>query len=203
MKRILLSVSCLLFMLAVSVSAAAPAPGSRLLLPGNTMSTRQQIVDEFKRRLAAIDPSASPLANGYQYQTDIGKNGVDDATTNYNEDQLRKAEGNGRLQIRDETRSRGAKEVPDQKGLIATLTIQTRSYHLRDADPVELRKHLDDMAAAVTTDPTTGKQDLKLGGLAIDIEIADDGYGRDTEASSVEFCAVSWNVHHRLTPYAM
>jgi hypothetical protein len=162
---------------------------------------RQQIVDEFKRRLAAIDSSADPLANGYTYLSDIGKNGVDEWVTNYNEKQLTDAEGKARIAVFDLTRPRDAKEPLDSEGVEATLPIQTRSYHFRDLAPTEVRKHLADMAQAVVTDPDTGERDTTLGGLVVDVQITDDGFVIPNEVLTIEASAIGWNVKHELDPY--
>src|SRR5947208_2964246 len=97
----LLSVAVLLA--AVSVSAApatvtALSPDFRLqtsnpsVMPAQT-TIRQKIVDEVERRLAKIDSQAAPLANGYQYQTDIGKNTITRWTTHTNQALIAKANG--------------------------------------------------------------------------------------------------------------
>jgi hypothetical protein len=183
-----------------SVSAIRPLT-FRLQTYAFETTTRQQIVDEFKRRLATIDSSAAPLASGYQYQTDIGKNGIDEWATNYNEDQLRNAQGAARISVFDLVRTRSEKQTYDAGSVDATLPVQTRSYHLRDLTPAEVRKHLADMAQAVITDPDTGQRDLTLGGLAIDIEMSDDGFVIPHEVFTIEAAAIGWNVKQVIDPY--
>jgi hypothetical protein len=205
----------LLFMFALTISLAvlvAPAyahtpsvSAAHCSLPtANTMPSstiRQQIVDEFKRRLEKIDSSAAPLANGYQYQTDIGKNGVEEWVTHSNEDLLKSAEGQARISVFDQVRTREAKETPDSEGVSAALPVQTRCYHFRDLAPTEVRKHLADMAQAVVTDPDTGERDYTLGGLCVHSEITDDGFVVPSEVFTIEASAIGWNVHHVIDPY--
>jgi hypothetical protein len=162
---------------------------------------RQQIVNEFKRRLAKIDSAAAPLANGYQYQTDIGKNGVDEWVTHSNEDSLKSAAGQARISVFDQVRTREAKETPDSEGVSAALPVQTRAFHFRDLAPTEVRKHLADMAQAVVTDPDTGERDYTLGGLCVHAEITDDGFVVPSEVFTIEASAIGWNVHHVIDPY--
>jgi len=162
---------------------------------------RQQIVDEFSRRLKAIDSSAARLANGYQYQTDIGKNDIDEWATHYNEEQLKNAEGQARISVFDLTRTRGEKETFDSPTVYSELPLQTRSYHLRDLTPAEVRKHLADMQQAIVTDPDTGEQDLTLGGLAIDVSITDDGFVVPHEVFTIEASAVGWKVKQIIGTY--
>jgi len=165
------------------------------------MSTRQEIVDEFKRRLAKIDSSAAPLASGYQYQTDIGKNGVDEWATNYNEQQLSDAQGKARISVFDTNRTRAEKASHDAGSVKATLEVQTRSYHLRDTTPAEVRKHLADMAQAVITDPDTGEQDLRFGGQIVDLQITNDGFVIPNEVFAIEAAAIGWIVTQEIDPY--
>jgi len=211
MKRI-----ALLFMIALTIALAAATPGyahtasvsatnSKLetrntkLMPQTT--TRQQIVDEFKRRLAKIDSAADPLASGYRYQSDIGKNAVEEWVTHSNEDLLKSAQGQGRISVFDQVRTREAKETPDSEGVSAALPVQTRSFHFRDLAPTEVRKHLADMAQAVVTDPDTGERDYTLGGLCVHVEISDDGFVVPSDVFTIEASAIGWNVHHVIDPY--
>lgn len=211
MKRfvpVLLSIVVLLAAL-VSVPAHARASARSLqisaesaAMPVTPQTTiRQQIVDEFKRRLAKIDSAAAPLANGYQYQTDIGKNGVDEWVTHSNDDLLKSAEGQARISVFDQVRTREAKETPDSEGVSAALPVQTRCFHFRDLAPTEVRKHLADMAQAVVTDPDTGERDYTLGGLCVHAEITDDGFVVPSEVFTIEASAISWTVHHVIDPY--
>jgi hypothetical protein len=202
MKRFLLAVSCFLLLAvgpSVSTAGAASVISNSALMPQTT--SRQQIVDEFKRRLAKIDSSAQPLASGYTYFTDIGKNGVDEWVTNYNEKQLGDAEGKGRIAVFDTNRTRAEKSSHDAGSVSATLEIQTRCYHLRDTTPAEARQHLSDMAQAVITDPDTGETDLRLGGLAVDIQISNDGFVIPNEVFTIEASAIGWTITQEIDPY--
>jgi len=210
MKRLLtchLAACFLLVALAFMVAAparAATAHCSLLTARSDAMpqtSIRQQVVDEFKRRLGKIDSAAEPLANGYQYQTDIGKNDVEEWVTHSNEDLLQSAEGKARISVFDQVRTRDAKETPDSEGVSAALPVQTRSYHFRDLAPTEVRKHLADMAQAVVTDPDTGERDYTLGGLCVHVEISDDGFIVPSDVFTIEASAIGWNVHHVIDPY--
>ena len=202
MKSLLLAVSCFLLLAvgpSVSTAGAASVKSNSALMPQTT--SRQQIVDELKRRLATIDSSADPLASGYQFQTDIGKNGVDEWATNYNEQQLASAEGKGRISVFDTNRTRAEKDSHDAGTVSATLEIQTRCYHLRDTTPAEARQHLSDMAQAVITDPDTGETDLRLGGLAVDIQISNDGFVIPNEVFTIEASAIGWTITQEIDPY--
>ncbi len=199
----LLLVAVVLTLACVTAPARASALNPRLqTADSRPMSTiRQQIVDEFKRRLAKIDSTADPLANGYQYQTDIGKNDVEEWVTHSNEALLKSAQGKARISVFDLVRTRDPKETPDSEGVSAALPVQTRCFHFRDLEPTEVRKHLADMAQAVVTDPDTGERDYTLGGLCVHVEIADDGFIVPSESFTIEASAIGWNVHHVIDPY--
>lgn len=213
MKRLAFSLLSVAILLAALVSVPAPARASARSLQISAesaampdtpqISVRQQIVGEFKRRLAKIDSATAPLANGYQYQTDIGKNDVEEWVTHSNEDLLKSAEGQARISVFDQVRTRDPKETPDSEGVSAALPVQTRCYHFRDLAPTEVRKHLADMAQAVVTDPDTGERDYTLGGLCVHAEITDDGFVVPSEVFTIEASAIGWNVHHVIDPYAV
>jgi hypothetical protein len=161
---------------------------------------RQLIVDEFKRRLAKIDSSASPLANGYQYQTDIGKNSIDEWATVYQQEELQAAKGQARISVFDLVRTR-KKDFPDEVSIEATLPMQVRTYHWRGLTPADVRKQLADIQQAVVTDPDTGRRDLTLGGLATDINPTDDGFIIPKEVFTIEGAAVGFEVETVIEPY--
>lgn len=202
MKRfapLLLAVT-MLALLAISAPARTPRSSVSVDSAMPTPLQRQLIVDEFKRRLAKIDSSAQPLANGYQYQTDIGKNSIDEWATNYQEEELKAAEGQARISVFDLVRTR-VKEFSDQVSVEATLPMQVRTYHWRGLTPADVRKQLADIQQAVVTDPVTGKRDLTLGGLAADIKPTEDGFIIPKEVFTIEGTAVGFDVETVIEPY--
>jgi hypothetical protein len=205
-KRFLFSTLLVVAMFAALATAAARPSLAVAGHPSSVMSEpqttqRQQIVDAVKLRLKKIDSAADPLANGYQYQTDIGKNPVERWRTNYSQDELKAAEGQGMISIFDLVRTREAKDSYDQEYLVATLPIQMRVFHFRDLEPEELTKMLADMQQAAVTNPDTGERDLRLGGLAIDIKPGDDGFIIPNEVFTIEGGAVSFDVEHLIEAY--
>lgn len=162
---------------------------------------RQLIVDEFIRRLEAIDSAADPLANGYQYQTDIGKNDVVRHVTHSDQATLKAAEGKAILSVFDLVRTR-AKEYPDESDVVATLPVQVRGFHFREGVTAdELTKMLADVMQAVVTDPDTGQRDLQLGGVAVDVRPTEDGFIIPAETFEIDAFAVGFEVDHVIDTY--
>jgi hypothetical protein len=179
---------------------AAPANFSAMPTPPQT-TIRQQIVDEFKRRLAKIDSQTAPLANGYQYQTDIGKNPIGRWVTHSNQDLIKKANGKALLSVFDLVRTR-TKGYADEKSIAATLQVQVRAFHFQELEPDTLTKMLGDIQQAIVTDPDTGQRDLRLNGLAVDVKPIDDGFIIPTATFQIDGLAVSFEVEHHIEPYA-
>ncbi len=180
----------------------SPAADSTAM-PDPQTTLRQQIADEFIRRIKTIDSAANPLANGYRFQTDIGKNGTDIERwrTNYNQDELKAAHGKAIPAVFDLVRTR-EKEFPDQVTVVGTLPVQVRIFHFKEGvTAAELTKMLADVQQAVVTNPATGKRDLTLGGLAIDVRPSDDGFVIPTETFTIEAGAVGFDVDHHIEPY--
>lgn len=206
MKRIpllLFSVMLLTALAFVPATARAhpfPADSARSTAMPTQTTIRQQIVDEFKRRLAKIDSAAAPLANGYQYQTDIGKNAIDRWQTHYLEADLKAAAGKARLAVFDLVRTR-TKDDESQKRVEAILPVQVRAYHVQELEPDTLTKMLADIQQAIVTDPATGQRDLQLNNLAVDIKPTEDGFIVPKETFQIDGLAVGFDIQHLIDPY--
>jgi hypothetical protein len=154
---------------------------------------RQQIVNEVKGRLAAIDSSVT-LADGYQYQSDLGKGPIDEWPVAYQEDDL------PALGVYDMVEKR-VKTYPDEKAIDAALPLQVRIFHRRETTPATLRTYLADVMKAVTTDPDTKKQDLTLGGFCYDIKPDENGFIVPKETFQIDGAAVGFSIEHVIGAY--
>jgi hypothetical protein len=199
-STLMLALLLLPILAAGAATPTATQPFVSLREMSNPLTKRQQIVNEYKRRLAKIDPAAAPLANGYQYQTDVGKNPIDRWQTHYNQDQLARAYGKARLSVFDLVRTR-TKDFENQNPVVAVLPMQVRAFHVQDLEPDELTKILADIQQAIVTDPDTGKRDLQLNGLAVDIKPTDDGFIIPRETFQIDGLAVGTDVEHVIEPY--
>lgn len=161
------------------------------------LSKRQQIVDELKLRLATIQIDAAPLADGYQYQTDLGLSDIDEWPTIYQEDELKEAT---RLGVFDmvETRQKANRE---SKLVLAELLVQVRIFHKRGTTPAELRIMISDVMRAVATNRTSGEEDIQLSNLAVDMSPDESGFIVPKETFEIDGAAVGFTVHHVVKPF--
>jgi hypothetical protein len=166
---------------------------------------RQKIVDELKARLATIKTSASPLADGYQYQTNLGLNGgtsdspnaIDEWPTQYDEQELTTA---SRVGIFDMVESR-TKENRESQLTIAELPVQVRIFHKRGTTPAALRVMMSDVMRAVVTNRVTGREDIQLNNLAVDTSPGESGFIVPSDTFQVDGAAIGFTVHHVVKPF--
>lgn len=207
----LLSIVILLALCVYSFATPAPRAllSAKAAMSEPQTTRRQLIVDEFIRRLKKIDSTADPLANGYKYQTDIGKTVDADGQSairrwrnNINQDELKDASSQMIPTVFDSIRPR-SKEFPDQVSVVATLTVDVGLFHYRDAVTADdLTLGMADVEQAIVTDPATGKQDPSLGGLAIDVRVVNDRLIVPNETYVIDGAAVAFEVDHDIEPYA-
>lgn len=161
---------------------------------------RQKIVDKLKLRLAAIDSSAAPLADGYQYQTDVGTNPIDEWPTQYQEDELKAAASKARLGLFDLVNTM-TQSFPREKQIPNILPMQVRIFHSREVTPAQLRIIIADVMRGIITDPITGKRDPTFGGLVVDTRPTEDGFIIPKETFQVDAGAVGFEVEFYSEPF--
>jgi hypothetical protein len=203
MKRFAIFATMILALLLLPALAAGAAHCS--LLPAKSamptpITKRQKIVDALKPRLAAIDSSGAPLADGYQYQTDVGTNPIDDWPTQYQEDELKAAAGRARLGIFDLVNTM-TQSFPREKAIPNTLPLQVRIFHSREVTPAQVRVIIADVMRAVITDPATGQRDAQLGGLVVDMKPTEEGFIVPKETFQIDGAAVGFEVEFYAEPF--
>jgi hypothetical protein len=170
--------------------SARPAFGKRDM---PQITKRQQIVDAIKLRLAAIDSTVT-LADGYKYQSDLGARPIEEWPIAQQSDDL------PMIGVYDLVEKR-QKDYPDQRAVEAALPLQVRVFHNREDTPATLRNMLGDVMKAIVTDPTSKKEDLTLGGLAVDIKPDENGFVVPKETFQIDGLAVGITVEHMIAPY--
>jgi hypothetical protein len=148
---------------------------------------RQKIVDEIRRRLAAIT-----IANGYE--TDLGLGPIDEWPIGYQDDEL------PALGVFDLVNVM-VKEYADEKAIINRLPIQVRIFLKREPTPATVRKMLADTQRAVVHDPTTGTRDYTLGGLAVDTLPEEEGFIVPADTFQIDGAAVGFAVQFLSEPF--
>jgi hypothetical protein len=148
---------------------------------------RQKIVDEIKRRLAAIT-----IANGYE--SDLGLGPIDEWPVTYLEDEL------PALGVFDLVNTM-VQDYAQQKGLINELPMQVRIFLSREPSPATVRKYLADVQRAVITDPTTNERDAQLGQLAVDMQPQEEGFIVPKESFQIDGAAVGFVVQFLTEPF--
>jgi hypothetical protein len=151
------------------------------------LSIRQKIIDELKRRLAAIK-----IADGYE--TDLGLGPISWWPIAYQAEEL------PALGIHDVIDNQ-VQEYAQQKRIMHELACQVRIYLPRDADPAVVLQMLADVQAALITDPTTGQRDATLGGLAVDMQPTEAGFVVAKETYQIDAGAVGFNVQFLSEPF--
>ncbi len=212
MKRFapVLLVMVALLALALPSLASAPSatrPSVRInesVMP--LVTQRQKVFDELKLRLGMISTETPPLADGYQYQTDVGKNPIDDWPTEYQQEELKAAKGKARLGLFDLVEKR-QKDTRESRKIIAKLPLQVRIFHYRELTPEELRIIMSDVMRAIVTNRDTGEEETGLGknlflnGLAHDISPDESGFIVPKETFSIDGAAVGFDVYYVVKPF--
>lgn len=148
---------------------------------------RQKIVDEIKRRLAAIT-----MAGGFE--TDLGNGPIDEWPIAYQEDEL------PALGVFDLVNTM-VKEHADEKRIFNRLPIQVRIFLQREPTPSVVRDMLADVMRAVITDPASGDRDATLGGLAVDMQPEEEGFVVPNETYQIDGAAVGFVVQFLSQPF--
>jgi len=148
---------------------------------------RQKIVDELRRRLAAIS-----IANGYE--TDLGAGPINEMPVSYQEEELPAI---GVFDLINTT----AQEYAQQKRLMNELSCQVRVFLQRGTDARQARQMLADIKRAVIRDATTQKVDATLGGLAVDMQPEQDGPDVPKDTYQIDGAVIAFMVQFLAEPF--
>jgi hypothetical protein len=148
---------------------------------------RQKLVDEIKRRLAAIT-----VANGYA--TDLGTGPINEWPVVYQEEELPAL---GVFDLVNNT----VQEYAQEKQIMNELPFQVRIFLQRDPDAHQVRLMLGDVMQAVITNPTSGERDARLGGLAVDTQPTEDGFIVPKDSFQIDGAAVGFMVQFLSAPF--
>lgn len=150
-------------------------------------SIRQKLVDEVKRRLAAIS-----VANGYE--TDLGLGPINEWPVVYQEEEL------PALGVFDLVNN-GVQEYAQEKQIMNQLPFQVRIFLHRDPDAQLVRRMLADVMRAVITNPSDSTRDATLAGLAVDMQPQEDGFVVPKETFQIDGAAVGFMVQFLSEPF--
>lgn len=148
---------------------------------------RQKIVDEIKRRLAAIS-----VANGYQ--TELGAGTIDEWPVSYQQDEC------PALGVFDLVTA-ALKSAADEKRIPNSLPVQVRIFLKRETTPATVRVMIADVMRAVARDPTSQKVDYTLGQVAVDMLPDEEGFVVPPDSFQIDGAAVGFVVQYLSEPF--